>query len=114
MNVLLAEAGVPYDWVFEMDDINDEFSSVDVALVVGANDITNSAAQEDPSCSIAGMPVLEVWRAKTCIYMKRTMGAGYADLDNPVFFKENTLMLLGDAKNTTDMLSSKLKTYYAV
>eukprot|EP01053_Blabericola_migrator_P011937 Blabericola_migrator_1__11936@NODE_72_length_15243_cov_214_481220_g65_i0_p1_GENE_NODE_72_length_15243_cov_214_481220_g65_i0NODE_72_length_15243_cov_214_481220_g65_i0_p1_ORF_typecomplete_len1044_score197_37PNTB/PF02233_16/9PNTB/PF02233_16/2_2e186AlaDh_PNT_C/PF01262_21/1_1e66AlaDh_PNT_N/PF05222_15/8_3e36AlaDh_PNT_N/PF05222_15/6_2PNTB_4TM/PF12769_7/2_5e33PNTB_4TM/PF12769_7/2_8e03PNTB_4TM/PF12769_7/1_5e03PNTB_4TM/PF12769_7/4_1e03PNTB_4TM/PF12769_7/1_3e03AdoHcyase_NAD/PF00670_21/0_0016AdoHcyase_NAD/P len=114
MNVLLAEAGVPYDWVFEMDEINDDFPDVDVALVVGANDITNSAAQEDPTCSIAGMPVLEVWKAKTCVYMKRTLAAGYADLENPVFFKENTLMLLGDAKQTVDQLASKLKNYYQV
>eukprot|EP01057_Protomagalhaensia_wolfi_P000015 Protomagalhaensia_wolfi_Nauph_80__14@NODE_100_length_3716_cov_303_866195_g43_i1_p2_GENE_NODE_100_length_3716_cov_303_866195_g43_i1NODE_100_length_3716_cov_303_866195_g43_i1_p2_ORF_typecomplete_len299_score86_14PNTB/PF02233_16/6_6e116TPP_enzyme_M/PF00205_22/0_11_NODE_100_length_3716_cov_303_866195_g43_i12171113 len=114
MNVLLAEAGVPYDWVFEMDEINEDFPETDVALVVGANDITNSAAQEDPTCSIAGMPVLEVWKAKTCVYMKRTLAAGYADLENPVFFKENTLMLLGDAKSTVDQLSQKLKNYYEV
>eukprot|EP01057_Protomagalhaensia_wolfi_P005164 Protomagalhaensia_wolfi_Nauph_80__5163@NODE_551_length_2319_cov_51_290789_g70_i1_p1_GENE_NODE_551_length_2319_cov_51_290789_g70_i1NODE_551_length_2319_cov_51_290789_g70_i1_p1_ORF_typecomplete_len428_score130_26PNTB/PF02233_16/5_6e175TPP_enzyme_M/PF00205_22/0_11FtsX/PF02687_21/1_8e04FtsX/PF02687_21/3_9e03FtsX/PF02687_21/0_52_NODE_551_length_2319_cov_51_290789_g70_i11601284 len=114
MNVLLAEAGVPYDWVFEMDEINEDFPETDVALVVGANDITNSAAQEDPTCSIAGMPVLEVWKAKTCVYMKRTLAAGYADLENPVFFKENTLMLLGDAKSTVDQLASKLKNYYDV
>eukprot|EP01054_Gregarina_sp_Poly1_P011412 Gregarina_sp_Poly_1__11411@NODE_971_length_5523_cov_1002_928152_g687_i0_p1_GENE_NODE_971_length_5523_cov_1002_928152_g687_i0NODE_971_length_5523_cov_1002_928152_g687_i0_p1_ORF_typecomplete_len1046_score148_76PNTB/PF02233_16/6_4PNTB/PF02233_16/2_3e184AlaDh_PNT_C/PF01262_21/1_3e64AlaDh_PNT_N/PF05222_15/2_1e36AlaDh_PNT_N/PF05222_15/2_7e02PNTB_4TM/PF12769_7/3e33PNTB_4TM/PF12769_7/2_7e03PNTB_4TM/PF12769_7/1_5e03PNTB_4TM/PF12769_7/2_9e03PNTB_4TM/PF12769_7/3_4e03PNTB_4TM/PF12769_7/8e02AdoHcyase_NAD/PF0 len=114
MNVLLAEAGVPYDWVFEMDEINEDFPDVDVALVVGANDITNSAAQEDPTCSIAGMPVLEVWKAKTCVYMKRTLAAGYADLENPVFFKENTLMLLGDAKATVDQLAQKLKGYYSV
>eukprot|EP01055_Gregarina_sp_Pseudo9_P001457 Gregarina_sp_Pseudo_9__1456@NODE_197_length_3660_cov_40_940624_g182_i0_p1_GENE_NODE_197_length_3660_cov_40_940624_g182_i0NODE_197_length_3660_cov_40_940624_g182_i0_p1_ORF_typecomplete_len1045_score340_04PNTB/PF02233_16/9_8PNTB/PF02233_16/1_4e184AlaDh_PNT_C/PF01262_21/2_4e66AlaDh_PNT_N/PF05222_15/1_2e35AlaDh_PNT_N/PF05222_15/2_4e03AlaDh_PNT_N/PF05222_15/18PNTB_4TM/PF12769_7/1_4e33PNTB_4TM/PF12769_7/3_8e03PNTB_4TM/PF12769_7/1_3e03AdoHcyase_NAD/PF00670_21/0_00013AdoHcyase_NAD/PF00670_21/7e032Hacid_ len=114
MNVLLAEAGVPYDWVFEMDEINEDFPDVDVALVVGANDITNSAAQEDATCSIAGMPVLEVWKAKTCVYMKRTLAAGYADLENPVFFKENTLMLLGDAKATVDQLAQKLKNYYSV
>lgn len=114
MNVLLAEAGVPYDWVLEMEEINDDFPEADVALVVGANDITNSNAQEDPTCSIAGMPVLEVWKAKTCVYMKRTMGAGYADLENPVFFKQNTLMLLGDAKSTVDQLSTKLKSYYNV
>lgn len=114
MNVLLAEAGVPYDWVFEMDEVNEDFPDTDVALVVGANDITNSAAIEDPTCSIAGMPVLEVWKAKTCVYMKRTMGAGYADLENPVFYKENTLMLLGDAKKTTDTLATKLKAYFGV
>lgn len=114
MNVLLAEAGVPYDWVYEMDELNDDFPDTDVALVVGANDITNSAAQEDPSCSIAGMPVLEVWKAKTCIYMKRTMGAGYADLENPVFYKENTLMLLGDAKSKAEGLATKLKSHYTV
>ncbi|EZG43604.1 NAD(P) transhydrogenase [Gregarina niphandrodes] len=114
MNVLLAEAGVPYDWVEEMEEINDDFAATDVALVVGANDITNSAAEEDPQCAIAGMPVLQVWKAKTCVYLKRSMGAGYADLDNPVFFKENTLMLLGDAKKTTDQLAAKLNTYFQV
>lgn len=112
MNVLLAEAGVPYDWVFEMDEINEEFSNIDLALVIGANDITNSSAVEDPTSSIAGMPVLQVWNAKHCIYMKRTMGSGYADLDNPVFYKSNTLMLLGDAKSTVESLVSKLKTYW--
>eukprot|EP01070_Trichotokara_eunicae_P006811 Trichotokara_eunicae@DN5153_c0_g1_i3.p1 len=112
MNVLLAEAGVPYDWVFEMDEVNEEFEQADLALVVGANDITNSAAEEDPECSIAGMPVLQVWHAKMCIYMKRTMAGGYADLDNPVFYKDNTLMLLGDAKATVDSLSMKVKQHY--
>lgn len=114
MNVLLAEAGVPYDWVYEMDEINEDFPEADLALVVGANDITNAAAEEDPDCAIAGMPVLQVWKAKTCVYMKRTMGSGYADLDNPVFFKPNTLMLLGDAKKTTDALASNLKTHFNV
>eukprot|EP01067_Filipodium_phascolosomae_P009316 Filipodium_phascolosomae@DN8280_c0_g1_i1.p1 len=113
MNVLLAEAGVPYDWVHEMEEVNEEFAQADVALVVGANDITNSAAQEIPDCPIAGMPVLEVWKAKNCIYMKRSMRAGYADIDNPVFYKENTRMLLGDAKSTCDQLSAKLKEIYA-
>eukprot|EP00386_Alphamonas_edax_P000731 GDKI01002284.1.p1 GENE.GDKI01002284.1~~GDKI01002284.1.p1 ORF type:complete len:274 (-),score=116.07 GDKI01002284.1:48-869(-) len=112
MNVLLAEAGVPYDQVFEMEEINEDFHSTDVALVIGANDITNSAAQEEPNCPIAGMPVLEVWKAKNCIFMKRTMAAGYADLDNPVFYKENTNMLLGDAKNTTEQLVHKLKEHF--
>lgn len=109
MNVLLAEAGLPYDWVLEMEEINNDFEEADVALVVGANDITNSAAEEDPTCAIAGMPVLQVWKAKTCVYMKRTMGSGYAELDNPVFFKENTLMLLGDAKKTTDLIVKSLR-----
>eukprot|EP01069_Polyplicarium_translucidae_P008882 Polyplicarium_translucidae@DN3268_c0_g1_i1.p1 len=113
MNVLLAEAGVPYDWVHEMEEINDDFPDADLALVCGANDITNAAAIEDPTCAIAGMPVLHVWNAKTCIYMKRTMGSGYADLENPVFFKDNTLMLLGDAKKTVDTLVTKVKDYYA-
>lgn len=116
MNVLLAQAGIPYDWVYEMDEINPDFPDTDVALVVGANDITNSAAQEEEEsdCPIAGMPILEVWKAKVCIFMKRTMGSGYADLDNPVFYKENTFMLLGDAKSTVDSIASKLKTYWGV
>jgi len=109
MNVLLAEAGVPYDWVYEMDEINPEMSDVDLALVVGANDIVNSAASEQPGCPIAGMPVLEVWKAKKCIFMKRTMGSGYADIDNPVFYKENTDMLLGNAKDTSDLLAQRVK-----
>lgn len=109
MNVLLAEAGVPYDWVLEMDELNDDFPDTDVCLVIGANDITNSAAQEDPDCSIAGMPVLEVWKAKKTIYMKRTMAGGYADLDNPVFYKENTEMFLGDAKEKTALLAGELR-----
>jgi len=114
MNVLLAEAGVPYDWVFEMDELNDEFPSADLALVCGANDITNSAAEEDPTCSIAGMPVLQVWKSKNCVFMKRTMGGGYADLDNPVFYKEGTLMLLGDARTTVEALAAKLKHHWDV
>eukprot|EP01071_Lankesteria_metandrocarpae_P005757 Lankesteria_metandrocarpae@DN4117_c0_g1_i1.p1 len=114
MNVLLAEAGVPYDWVFEMEELNDEFASTDLTLVCGANDITNSAAEEDPTCSIAGMPVLQVWKAKNCVFMKRTMGGGYADLDNPVFYKEGTLMLLGDAKSTVEHIATKLKAHWDV
>merc|ERR1719253_369804 len=109
MNVLLAEAGVPYDWVLEMDEINPEMEDVDVCLVIGANDITNSAAQETEGCPIYGMPVLEVWKAKQTVYMKRSMAGGYADVDNPVFFKENTQMLLGDAKEMADKLASKIK-----
>jgi len=109
MNVLLAEAGTPYEWVLEMEEINPDMPDADLCLVVGANDITNCAAQDDPDCAIAGMPVIEVWKAKKCIFMKRSMAAGYADLDNPVFFKENTNMLLGDAKNTCDSIASKLK-----
>merc|ERR1712243_44563 len=99
LNVLLAEAGVPYDVVLEMDEINDDFPDTDLVLVIGANDTVNSAAQEDPNSIIAGMPVLEVWKSKQTIVMKRTMGTGYADVDNPVFFKDNTSMLLGDAKS---------------
>ncbi|KAL0477802.1 proton-translocating NAD(P)+ transhydrogenase [Acrasis kona] len=112
LNVLLAEAGVPYDIVYEMDEINEEFEHCDVALVIGANDTVNSAALEDPNSAIAGMPVLHVWKAKHCIVMKRTMGSGYADIDNPVFYKENTFMLLGDAKKTCDELKNKVSASY--
>ena len=109
LNVLLAEAGVPYDVVLEMDEINDDFPKTDVALVVGANDTVNSAAEDDPTSVIAGMPVLRVWAAKQVIVMKRTMGAGYAGAENPVFFKDNTDMLLGDAKKTLDAINAKLQ-----
>ncbi len=109
MNVLLAEAGVPYDYVLEMDEINDDFNDTDVVLVLGANDTVNSAAEEDPNSQLAGMPVLKVWNSKQVIVMKRTLGVGYAAVDNPVFYKENTDMLLGDAKATTDALSSGLR-----
>merc|ERR1719356_599780 len=110
MNVLLAEAGVPYDWVEEMDEVNPEMDSVDCCLIVGANDTTNSGAQEgDPDHPLAGMPVIEVWRSKKVIFMKRTMGAGYADVENPVFFKENTEMLLGNATQTTEVIAAKVK-----
>merc|ERR1711870_213918 len=109
MNVLLAEAGVPYDWVLEMEEINPDMQKTDVCVVIGANDITNSAAEEDEDCPIAGMPVLQVWKAKKTIFMKRTMAGGYADIDNPVFYKDNTEMLLGDAKDRTDELTRKVK-----
>merc|ERR1711959_703663 len=109
LNVLLAEAGVPYDVVLEMDEINDDFADTDLTLVVGANDTVNSAAIEDPNSIIAGMPVLEVWNSKQVIVMKRTMAAGYAGVDNPVFLKDNTDMLLGDAKATLDKLNSSLE-----
>jgi NAD(P) transhydrogenase len=108
LNVLLAEAGVPYDVVLEMEEINDDFEKTDVVLVVGANDTLNSAAIDDPNSVIAGMPVLEVWHAKNVIVLKRSMAAGYAGVENPVFFKSNTDMLLGDAKQTCDKLRSLL------
>merc|ERR1712168_985046 len=109
MNVLLAEAGVPYDVVLEMDEINDDMEDTDLVLVLGANDTVNSAAEEDPNSQLAGMPVLRVWKSKQVIVMKRTLGVGYAAVDNPVFFKENTDMLLGDAKNTCDALASGIR-----
>jgi len=109
MNVLLAEAKVPYDIVLEMDELNADFPSTDVAMVIGANDIVNPAAQEDPTSPIAGMPVLEVWKAKTSIVMKRSMASGYAGIDNPLFYKENNRMLFGDAKKTLDAVIAALK-----
>ena len=112
LNVLLAEAGVPYDIVFEMEEINDDFADTDVVLVIGANDTVNSAAIEDPGSPIAGMPVLEVWNAKNVVVMKRTMGTGYAAVDNPVFYKENTQMLLGDAKARCSELTQKVMDHY--
>lgn len=104
MNVLLAEANVPYDLVLEMDEINDELGDVDVVIVIGANDIVNPAALENPNSPIAGMPVLEVWNAKTVIVSKRSMATGYAGVENPLFFKENTRMLFGDAKDSVDAI----------
>jgi NAD(P) transhydrogenase subunit beta len=109
MNVLLAEAKVPYDIVLEMDEINDDFPDTDVAMVIGANDIVNPSAQEDPTSPIAGMPVLEVWKAHNSVVMKRSMASGYAGVDNPLFYKENNRMLFGDAKKMLDEVLSALK-----
>jgi NAD(P) transhydrogenase subunit beta len=109
MNVLLAEAKVPYDIVLEMDEINEDFPDTDVAMVIGANDIVNPAAEDDPASPIAGMPVLQVWKAKNSIVMKRSMASGYAGVDNPLFYKENNRMLFGDAKKMLDEVLVALK-----
>ena len=102
-----------YDIIHEMDEINHGFPEVDVDLCIGANDIVNSSALEDPNSIIAGMPVLHVWKAKQCIVMKRTLGVGYADVDNPIFYKPNTAMFLGDAKKSCDMFHDIVNDYFS-
>jgi len=109
LNVLLAEAGVRFEDVIEMDEANAEMASVDLAVVIGANDTVNSSAVEDPSSNLAGMPVIEVWRAARCIVIKRSLAAGYAQQENPLFVKENTAMLLGDAKAVAEGLRDGVK-----
>merc|ERR1712150_349877 len=110
LNVLLAEAGVPYDMVFEMEEVNEDFDDTDVTLVIGASDTVSSAAEDDASCSIYGMPVLRVWKSEQVYVLKRSIGnTGYTGMQNPILFKDNTDILLGDAKDTCDALRTAIK-----
>jgi NAD(P) transhydrogenase len=109
LNVLLAEASVPYEMVFEMEEINDDFDTTDLTLVIGASDTVSSAAEDDPNCSIYGMPVLRVWKSKDVVVLKRTIGStGYAGMENPILYKDNTEVLLGDAHASCESIRSKL------
>lgn len=110
--MLLAEASVPYDIVHELDEVNDEFDETDVVLVIGSNDVINSAAEEDPESALYGMPVLRVWKAKQVFILKRSLAPGYSGSENPVFYKDNSSLVLNDAKKSCDELKAKVEDYY--